>query len=237
MSQEVSPSTNRAYGVVMVSRLWRIARATVYRHRRPAVGRRRPGPAGPMPDDDLVDAIRDLLARGPFHGEGYRKIWARLRFAGIRTSKRRVLCLTREHDLQAPGRVGRPRGPKAHDGTFRTERADVMWGTDLTSTMTGQGQAAIFVTVDHCSTECLGIHAAHRRHASKPSSGSGRVRAPASAPSARASPPASNGATTTAISSSPMTSRPSSPSSASRRCPPWYVSPRATAAPSASSGG
>ena len=162
MSRDVSPSTNRPYGVAMVSRLWRIARATVYRHRHPAGEPRRPGPCGPMSDDELATAIRDLLAPGPFHGEGYRKIWARLRFAGIRTSKRRVLRLTAEHGLQAPGRVGRPRGPKAHDGTIRTERVDTMWGTDLTSTMTGEGQASIFVTVDHCSTECVGIHAARR---------------------------------------------------------------------------
>ncbi len=162
MSVVVSPSTNRPYGVAMVSRLWQIARATVYRHRSPATMCRRPGPIGPMPDDELVDAIRDLLAQDPFHGEGYRKIWARLRFAGIRTSKRRVLRLTGEHGLQAPGRVGRPRGPKAHDGTIRTERVDLMWGSDLTSTMTGEGQASIFVAVDHCSAECIGIHAARR---------------------------------------------------------------------------
>jgi transposase InsO family protein len=115
-----------------------------------------------MPDEELVAAIRDLLARGPFHAEGYRKIWARLRFAGIRTSKRRVLRLTREHGLQAPGRVGRPHGPKAHDGTIRTEHVDAMWGSDLTSTLTAEGQASIFVAVDHCSTECVGIHAARR---------------------------------------------------------------------------
>ena len=115
-----------------------------------------------MPDEALVEAIRELLTASPFHGEGYRKIWARLRFAGIRTSKRRVLRLTRKHGLQAPQRVGRPHGPKAHDGTIRTERVDEMWGTDLTSTLTGEGQASIFVTVDHASTECLGIHAARR---------------------------------------------------------------------------
>ena len=162
MSRDVSPSTNRPYGVAMVSRLWRIARATVYRHRRPAGEPRRPGPCGPMSDDELATAIRDLLAQGPFHGEGYRKIWARLRFAGIRTSKRRVLRLTNEHGLQAPGRVGRPHGPKAHDGTIRTEWVDLMWGSDLTSTLTGEGQASIFVAVDHCSAECVGIHAARR---------------------------------------------------------------------------
>ena len=68
----------------------------------------------------------------------------------------------RAHDLLAPIRVGRPHGPKAHDGTIRTERVDEMWGTDLTSILTGEGQASIFVTVDHCSTECVGIHAARR---------------------------------------------------------------------------
>ena len=82
-------------------------------------------------------------------------MWARLRFAGIRTSKRRVLRLMRAYDLLAPSRVGRPHGPRAHDGTIRTERVDEMWGTDLTSTMTGEGQASIFVVVDHASTECL----------------------------------------------------------------------------------
>ena len=162
MSRQVSPSTNCPYGVALVTRLWRITRATVYRHRRPCLEPRRPGPAGPMPDDELVDAIRGLLAHGPFHGEGYRKIWARLRLAGIRTSKRRVLRLTAEHGLQAPGRVGRPRGPKAHDGTIRTEQVDLMWGSDLTSTLTGEGQASIFVAVDHCSAECVGLHAARR---------------------------------------------------------------------------
>ncbi len=164
MSRRASPSTSRAYGILRVARLWGISRATLYRHRRceQPGSRRRPGPVGPMPDEALVEVIRELLAASPFHGEGHRKIWARLRFAGVRTSKRRVLRLMRAHDLLAPNRVGRPHGPKAHDGTIRTERVDEMWGTDLTSTMTGEGQASIFVTVDHCSTECVGIHAARR---------------------------------------------------------------------------
>ena len=140
--------------------------------------------------------------RSGARGEGYRKVWARLRFAGIRTAQRRVLRLLREHGLLAPGRMGRPHGPKAHDGTIPTERVDEMWGTDLTSTITGQGQASIFVTVDHGSTEGVGIHAAHRARrsatttevvagsqarASRRSSRSARGCASASAPSPRAS--------------------------------------------------
>src|SRR4051794_15741304 len=161
MSRQVSPSTAQVYGLLRVTRLWGVARATVYRHRRPTkVGeRKRPGPLGAMADEDLVVAIRQLLTDSPFHGEGHRKLWARPRFAGIRTSRRRVLRLLRAHCLLAPQRAGRPHGAKAHDGTITTERVDVMWGTDLTSVMTGEGQAAIFVAVDHCSAECVGAHA------------------------------------------------------------------------------
>ena len=115
-----------------------------------------------MPDDALVAAIRGVLTASAFHGEGYRKVWARLRFAGVRTSRRRVLRLMREHDLLAHQRTGRARGPRSHDGTITTQQVDTMWGTDLTSVMTGEGLASVFIAVDHCSAECVGIHAARR---------------------------------------------------------------------------
>jgi putative transposase len=174
MSRKVSPSTAKLYGLLRVTRLWGVARATLYRHRRPTkvVERKRPGPLGAMSDEDLVVAIRQLLRDSPFHGEGYRTLRARLRFAGIRTSRRRVLRLMRAHGLLAHQRAGRPHGPRAHDGTITTEAVDTMWGTDLTSVMTGEGQAALqrayascahghaaVVAVDHCSAECVGVHA------------------------------------------------------------------------------
>jgi transposase InsO family protein len=115
-----------------------------------------------MSDEALVGEIRKLLRDSPFHGEGHRKLWARLRFAGVRTSRRRVLRLAREHGLLAHQRPGCRHGPKAHDGTITTDRVDLMWGTDLTSVMTGEGQAAVFVAVDHCSAECVGLHASRR---------------------------------------------------------------------------
>ena len=161
MSRQVSPSTDRVYGLQRVTRIWGVSRATLYRHRRPTkvVERKRPGPLGAMADEDLVVAIRQLLMDSPFHGEGHRKLWARLRFAGIRTSRRRVLRLMRTHGLLAHQHAGRPRGPKAHDGTITTDRVDTMWGSDLSSVMTGEGQAAVFIAVDHCSAECVGVHA------------------------------------------------------------------------------
>lgn len=164
MSRTASPSSGAPYGLARVCRVWRTSRATAYRHRMPprADPPQRRGPLGPMPDAALADAIRAILSGCPFHGEGHRKVWARLRMAGVQTSKRRVLRLMGEHSLLAPSRVGSPRGPHNHDGTITPDAVDAMWGTDLTTTWTGEGQVAVFVAVDHCSAECVGIHAARR---------------------------------------------------------------------------
>jgi putative transposase len=161
MSCAVSRVSGKPYGLAVVCRTWRLARSGVYRHRSPppATPPRRPGPIGAMSDDALTAAIHVVLAGSPFHGEGHRKVWARLRHSGTRTSLRRVLRLMRENDLLAPGRVGSPRGPRNHDGTIIPAMVDTMWGTDLTTTFTGEGQAAVFIAVDHCSGECVGIHA------------------------------------------------------------------------------
>lgn len=161
MSRLISPVTGKPYGLAAVCRVWQLARSGVYRHLSaspPMAGQRR-GPLGSMSDEALTTAIRGVLAASPFHGEGHRKVWARLRHAGTRTSLRRVLRLMRQSNLLAPMRVGSPRGPRHHDGTIIPDTVDAMWGTDLTTTITGEGQAAVFVALDHCSAECVGLHA------------------------------------------------------------------------------
>ena len=164
MSQATSISTGKAYGLARVCRIWGLPRSTVYWQRRheAAPGRRR-GPQGFYPDTELTAQMRAELAGRPFHGEGYRKIWAGLRARGIRTSPTRTLRLMRENALLAPTRTGHPHGPKAHDGTIKTSRVDEMWGTDMTTTLTlDEGNASIFFAIDHCSLEVVGIHAAKR---------------------------------------------------------------------------
>jgi len=165
MGRAASPSEGRRYGLARVCRILEIPRSTVYaaRARRlaPGVPRRR-GPKTPWTDAELTEQIRAVLARSPFVGEGYRKVWARLRLAGVRAGKPRVLRLMREAGLLAPTRIGRSHGPAAHDGTIIPDRPDAMWGTDATAAWTDEGTATVFVAVDHFTAECVGIHAARK---------------------------------------------------------------------------
>jgi transposase InsO family protein len=141
-----------------------MARSTFYaararRHAPGPVGKR--GPRTPWSDAELLERIRTVLAESPFVGEGHRKVWAQLRAAGVRTSKPRVLRLMREANLLAPARAPRVLGPRTHDGTITTEQPDLMWGTDMTTVWTRrEGQVAVFVAIDHCTAEGVGIHAA-----------------------------------------------------------------------------
>ena len=166
MSQTLSSSTNRKYGRVRVLREWELSRSTFYarqqRARNPIPLQRR-GPKTAHTDRDLIEAIREEIAASPFHGEGHRKLWARLRFRGIRTSKTRVLRLMRENQLLAPQRQLAPLVPKPHDGTIVTEYPNQMWGVDATQTITlADGAVTIFAGIDHASADCIGIHAVKR---------------------------------------------------------------------------
>ena len=130
-----SISTRRAYGLQRICRVWHCARSSVYARRQATTSQvpcRRRGPVGAAPDAVRVGHIRRVLQTSPFHGEGYRKAWAKLRVAGIRTSKERVRRFMREHDPPGPA----PRGPRARpEGTRRHDhhggpRCDVGNGHD-----------------------------------------------------------------------------------------------------------
>jgi transposase InsO family protein len=162
MSRTVSTSTNRAYGVARVVSIWHLPRSSFYaardRKRNPPQPRKR-GPKV-LSDPELLSAIRELLDEAVFTGEGYRKVWARLRHQGIRTSKERVLRLMRENQLLSPYRQPLPVASRPHDGVIVTDRPDRMWGTDATATFTASdGSVTVFAAIDHCTAECVGIHA------------------------------------------------------------------------------
>lgn len=170
MSATMSTSEDRLYPVALICKAWGIPRSVYYdtlARRRDAAPRAKPGPRPRVTDKELADQIRGLLEvterEFGFRGEGYRKLHARLRHEGVPAHKDRVLRVMRENGLLSPSRVGSPRGPRTHDGVITTERPDVMWGTDATTVATlAEGTAWVFIAVDHCTGECVGIHASQR---------------------------------------------------------------------------
>jgi hypothetical protein len=161
MRATVSPSTRRRYPLTMLCQVWRVARSSVYATAAPhggatAVSKR--GPKTAVSDVAVLTAIRGVLQATPFHGEGYRKVRARLAHRGLAVSGKRVLRLMRQHQLLAPRRLG---PPKAHAGTITTARPDEMWGTDATRFHTeADGWGWFFGAIDHHTDELLGWHVA-----------------------------------------------------------------------------
>lgn len=167
MSRALSPSSNKPYGVARVAAVWMFARSTFYAIKaRQLQSAGRPAKRGPktqFTDQELTEQIRRVIDQTPFFGEGHRKIWARLRLQGIRSSKRRVLNLMRQVGLLAPARHPEAVSSNPHDGTIVTDQPNQMWGTDATATVTDEdGQVTIFAAIDHCTAECVGIHAVKR---------------------------------------------------------------------------
>ena len=132
MSAATSPGTGLAYGLRRVCAAWGMARSSFYamtsgQHaKQPPAKRRGPKPA--ISDQALLVAIEADLEASPWEGEGYRKVWARLRVCrDIRVARKRVLRLMRENNLLSPHRAAD--GGNPHDGEIITH-APVMWGTD-----------------------------------------------------------------------------------------------------------
>jgi putative transposase len=163
MSTQISPATSRRYPLTMVCAVYRVPRTTVYAQTEVTVGlvAGKRGPHTAATDDDLVAAIRTILADTPFHGEGHRKVRVRLRALGWRVGKNRVLRLMRAHRLLAPQRAGHAHGDPAHAGTITTARPNVMWGTDATRFYTeADGWCWFFGAIDHASDDIVGWHVA-----------------------------------------------------------------------------
>jgi transposase InsO family protein len=162
MSAAISPVTGKAYGVQRVCCAWEIPRSSFYdrvaRKVVPLVARKR-GPKTPLSDDEVLTLIRTDLETSPFIGEGYRKVWGRLRFVkGIKVGRKRVLRLMRENNLLSPHRVVQGQ-PKKHDGKIITAAPNVMWGTDGTKVFTSEeGWCWLFTAVEHWNAECVGWH-------------------------------------------------------------------------------
>lgn len=166
MSRAISEGAGKPYGLERVCRVLAFPRSTIYAQQARESTRLLPlhpmrrGPKPTVPAAELLVAIRADLDASPFTGEGYRKVWARLRIVrDMRVSRARVLRLMRENALLSPHR--RPQGsPVVHDGSLQTHRPNEMWGTDgIRIETVDEGWIWVFAAVDHFDACCVGIHA------------------------------------------------------------------------------
>ncbi len=162
----MSPSTGRRYPLTMVCEVYGVARSTVNarlrRIREPSIApARKRGPKTRWSDDEVLEAIREVLEASPFLSEGHRKVRARLRRRDMQVGKNRVLRLMRENGLLAPVRRKHPHGDRSHSGTIITKRPDELWGTDATRFYTQEdGWCWFFGAIDHCVQDIVGWHVA-----------------------------------------------------------------------------
>ena len=167
MSAATSPGTGLAYGLRRVCAAWGMARSSFYamtsgQHAEQPPAKRRGTEARDLGPGAAVAIEADLEA-SPWEGEGYRKVWARLRVCrDIRVARKRVLRLMRENNLLSPHRCRR-RGGNPHDGEIITHAPNLMWGTDGVRVFTvDDGWGWIFTAVEHWNAECVGWHVCKR---------------------------------------------------------------------------
>jgi|AGTN01.2.fsa_nt_gi Transposase and inactivated derivatives len=169
LSATVSPTAGKRYGVQRVCAIFEQPRSSFYARQRSvtqatdqaAMIPRKRGPKVAVSDVELLELIRADLTASPFRGEGYRKVWARLRVQRqVRVSAKRVLRLMRENQLLSPWRGRQATGPK-HERQIITDAPNQMWGTDGTKIFTvDDGWIWLFTAIEHWNAECVGWHVA-----------------------------------------------------------------------------
>lgn len=164
LSEEVSETTGKRYPLSLLCQVVAVPRSSYYEYERAQREARREkkkrGPKVQADDRRLLELIREVLHRSPFHTEGTKKVHRRLRaWFNVKASRARVNRVMREAGLLSPQRIEADRSQKAHEGTIIPEGIDLLWGTDGTQFGMVNGRLSwLFAVIDHYSCEVLGWH-------------------------------------------------------------------------------
>jgi putative transposase len=158
MSQAISPSTGKPYGLERVCFAWEVSRSTFYSRQKKNEQKKKTGPKSMTSDTELLSLIKKDIAQSPFKGEGHRKIHARLKRQNIKVGRNRVLGSMKANNLLSPHR-GMQASQNLHDGTIITNEPNMMWCSDGTKIRTvNDGWVWVFSVEEHWNAECLGWH-------------------------------------------------------------------------------
>ena len=164
LSLDKSETTGCKYPLSLLCQVVGVPRSSYYEFQKAQKREKREhkkrGPKMQADDTRLLELIREVLNRSPFHTEGTKKVHRRLKvWFQVKAGRARVNRLMREAGLLSPQRIEADRSEKAHEGTLIPENIDLLWGTDGTQFGMANGKLLwLFAVIDHYSCEVLGWH-------------------------------------------------------------------------------
>ena len=164
LSLDKSETTGCKYSLSLLCQVVGVPRSSYYEFQKAQKREKREhkkrGPKMQADDTRLLELIREVLKRSPFHTEGTKKVHRRLKaWFQVKAGRARVNRLMREAGLLSPQRIEADRSEKAHEGTLIPENIDLLWGTDGTQFGMANGKLLwLFAVIDHYSCEVLGWH-------------------------------------------------------------------------------
>lgn len=145
-------------------RTFQLSRQAIHAASKPRpLGPPPPPRRGPWVDAEILKAaIQKVVEAQP--AWGVRKVWAFLRFEGLKAAQRRIYAIMRAMGLLLPAsQVGRHASPRGHVVVPESNRR---WATDLTTVWTKRdGLVAVAPVVDCGDRTCLALHVSSSQEA------------------------------------------------------------------------
>lgn len=152
--------TGKKYPMRLILKVVGCSSGNWYQSKTDANEKSKRGRKSGLSDEDLLIEIKTVMNESPFKGEGYKKIWHRLRRKGIKADKGRVNRIMRENGLLSPYRHDPATVRKrTHNGRIVTVAPNILWATDGKKFYVDElGWCWFFGVIDHFNDELLSWH-------------------------------------------------------------------------------
>lgn len=117
--------------------------------------KQKPGPQVAFSDEKVLSEVRAYLADPYFSGEGYKKLWKRLKDRGVTVGKERLRRILGENNLLAPQRPQEGTGGYSHEGTITTDAPNTLYGIDIKEWKCKSGKCWTITIIDHFNAEVI----------------------------------------------------------------------------------
>ena len=160
LSEEIYEPTGKHYPMRLILKVVGCSSGNWYQAKADANEKRKRGRKAALSDEELLIEIRIAIGESRFHGEGYKKIWHRLRRKGMKADKDRVNRVMRVNNLLSPNRHDpKTVRKRTHNGEIITKAPNLLWATDGKKFYVDElGWCWFFGVIDHFNDELLAWH-------------------------------------------------------------------------------